>query len=318
MRIFYVTNGVHIAGGQRVNLDHVLALRRLGYDAQFLIVRPNGERLDGFAPEFPDGIYAPWRTDTRGFTDRDIAVVGEMFGAGALAVQETPARRILHNQGPFYSFRAFVDLPALRRWGCEAVIAPSHFAGRMIGRIGWDRPLHIVHPALDPVFAAADGAVPRRVRIASIANRRPEELRLIHGIVRSLRPDLADVPWYDIRGVPRAEVARQMAASEIFLALGQLEGLGLPPLEAMAAGALVVGFHGGGGQEYAMAENGDWFDDGCHFEIAETLIHLIDALRAGARFEARRAAGRATAGSFSRANFEAQLAQAWAAIAGPP
>jgi glycosyltransferase involved in cell wall biosynthesis len=252
-------------------------------------------------------------------TADDIVVVGEMFGAGAIAVRDTPARKVLHNQGPFYTFKAFTDLTALRAWGCEAIITPSVFAAHMVSRMGWDRPLFAVHPALDPVFAAAGAAGgPRHLRIATIANRRPDELRLIHGIVRSRRPDLARLPWYDIRGASRAEVARQMAASEIFLALGHLEGLGLPPLEAMAAGALVVGFYGGGGQEYATAENGDWFQDGAHFEIAQTLIRRIDQLRGGETFAVRRAAGRQTVEDFSQEAFETGLAAAWRTIAGPP
>jgi glycosyltransferase involved in cell wall biosynthesis len=317
LRIFYVTQGVHITGGQLVNLDHVKALRRFGYDARLLFVRPPEEPAGSFSPEFPQGYDAPpWQVGQVGLTADDIVVVGEMFGAGALAVQGSPARKILHNQGPFYSFSAFADLPTLRRWGAEAMILPSGFAALMVRRMGWDRGLHVVRPALDPVFAAAAG-VPRELRIAAIPNRRPQEWRLIRGILHSQHPVLAAVPWIEIRGVPRAEVARLMAGSEIFLALGQLEGLGLPPLEAMAAGALVIGFHGGGGQEYATPDNGDWFDDGRHFEIVEALARRIGEIRAGERFEARRAAAAATAAQFSRPAFEAQLAATWATIAEP-
>ena len=315
MRIFYVTQGVHRTGGQLVNLDHVAALRALGYDARLLFVRDPPE--PGFSPSFPPGFDAAWQSGTAGLLADDIIVVGEMFGVGALAVQDSPARKVLHNQGPFYSFRAFSDLGAMRAWGAEAMILPSGFAAKMVRRMGWDRGLHVVRPALDPVFAATAGR-PRELRVAAIPNRRPQEWRLIRGILRSQRPALAAVPWIEIGGVPRSEVARLMAGSEIFLALGQLEGLGLPPLEAMATGALVIGFHGGGGQEYATAENGDWFDDGRHIEIAETLAKRIDELRGGERFEARRAAGAQTAAEFSREAFEGQLANAWRAIAGAP
>lgn len=310
MRIFYVTQGVHRSGGQRVNLDHVAALRRMGHDARFLFVRG-----DGTPPEpFPDGYDAPWQATTEGLTSDDIVVVGEMFGAGALAVMDTPARKVLHNQGPFYTFMAFSDLDAIRRWGAEAMILPSRFAAGMVARMGWDRPAHVVRPALDPVFAAARG--PRTLRIAAIPNRRPQEWRLIRGAVRSQRPDLADVPWIEISGRPRAEVAAILAGSEIFLATGLMEGLGLPPLEALATGALVVGFHGGGGLEYATAQNGDWFDDGLHLDVADMLIRRLDDLRRGETFEARRAAGRAVAAAFNAQAFEAELAAAWNAILG--
>lgn len=312
MRIFYVTQGVHRTGGQFVNLDHVAALRRLGYDARFLFVR-----TDGTPPEpFPAGYDAPFQIGPDGLAADDVVVVGEMFGAGAQAVMATPARKVIHNQGPYYSFSAFSDLGAMRRWGAEAMILPSRFAAGMLARMGWDRPLHVVRPVLDPVFAAATAH--RELRIAMIPNRRPQEWRLIRGALHSQRPDLAHVAWNEIRGLPRSEVARVMAGSEIFLATGLLEGLGLPPLEALATGALVIGFHGGGGREYATPENGDWFDDDAHLDVAEMLARRIDQLIAGETFDARRAAGRASAAEFSQPAFETQLAQAWAAIAGPP
>lgn len=311
MRIFYVTQGVHRTGGQRVNLDHVAALRRLGYDARFLFVRGDDTPPD----PLPDGIS--WQTDVGDLTADDIVSVGEMFGAGALAVMNTPARKVLHNQGPFYTFMAFSDLDALRRWGAEAMILPSHFAADMVARMGWDRPTHVVRPVLDPAFAATAGGA-RKLQIAAIPNRRPQEWRLIRGALRSRRPDLAHVPWIEIQGLPRAGVARVMAESELFLATGLMEGLGLPPLEALATGALVVGFHGGGGLEYARPDNGDWFDDGRHLDVAEALAQRLDDLISGETFEPRRAAGRAMAGEFNAEAFETQLAAAWTAIAGPP
>lgn len=80
----------------------------------------------------------------------------------------------------------------------------------------------------------------------------------------------------------------------------------------------MVGFHGGGGREYATPENGDWFDDDQVFEVAEMLVQRLDQLAAGERFEARREAGRRTAAAFSAERFEAELAAAWRQIAGPP
>lgn len=318
MRIYYVTNGIHITGGQLVNLDHVSHLRALGYDARFLVVRPPGETPGQFTPAFPPGLEAPWQWRVHDLTADDILVVGEMFGHGALVLKDTPARKVIHNQGPYYSFRAFSDLWAYRRWGCERMILPSQRSADMLRRMGWTEALHVVRPALDPVFTATEPAVDRRLQVVTVGRKRPEEVRLLRGILLSQRPDLADVPWLDLLGVSRAEVARTLAESAIFLATGQSEGLGLPPLEAMACGALVIGFHGGGGQEYATPENGEWFDDGRHFEIVEMLARRIDQWRAGERFTARTAAGRATAAGFSREGFEAQLASAWGEIAGPP
>jgi glycosyltransferase involved in cell wall biosynthesis len=314
LRIFFLSDGLFLAGGQFVNLEHVLALRRTGHDARFWFLR-KPEQMEGFKVRFPPGLEAPWQFEPPELTADDVVVVGEMHGLAARALSGSPARKIVHNQGFYLTFQAFIDMKAFRDWGCEAMICPSDYAAGRLRRMGWDRALHVVRPGLDPVFAP-DPSIPRKLQIAAVTTKRLPELRLIRGILRSFRPDLADLAWVGITRRPRAEVADWMKRSEIFLALGEREGLGLPPLEAMWAGALVVGFHAGGGQAYATAENGDWFDDDRHVEIAETLISLIDRLKAGKRFEARRAAGVATAETFSRANFEAQLAQAWAAILG--
>ena len=83
MRIFYVIAGDFIAGGQRVNLDHVLALRRLGYDARLWIMRPDGEAAGAYQPKFPSGLEAPWQPAVPDLAADDVLVVGEMFGAAA-------------------------------------------------------------------------------------------------------------------------------------------------------------------------------------------------------------------------------------------
>lgn len=315
MRIFYAVDGHHHSGGQFVGLDHVTALRRFGYDARYLLVRPEGEV--GFSPQFPEGREVPLEVHPADLTAEDVVVVGEMHALGALALQGSPARKVIHNQNPFYSFVVFLDLNAVRSWGCEAMICPSPFTAGMLARMGWDGPLHLVQPGVDPVFAAAPDRRDRP-RIAAIPNKRHKELTLIRGLVLSQRPDLGAVAWGEIAGLTRPQVALAFGACDIFLSLSHNEGLGLPPLEAMAAGCLVVGFHGQAGRDYATAENGDWFEDGEHFEIAQALIARLDQLAAGERFAARREAGRRTAAAYSQARFEAELAQTWRTLVGPP
>src|ERR1035441_8850742 len=53
-----------------------------------------------------------------------------------------------------------------------------------------------------------------------------------------------------IIGVSEIEVAQRLGSATIFMALNAREGIGLPGLEALASGCVVVGFHGGSGEEY--------------------------------------------------------------------
>jgi len=51
-------------------------------------------------------------------------------------------------------------------------------------------------------------------------------------------------------GTPHKEVLNEMSKNRYFLWLSQVEGFGIPPLEAMMCGCTVVGFHAGGGLSY--------------------------------------------------------------------
>ncbi|MBS0360885.1 MAG: hypothetical protein JSR98_05865, partial [Proteobacteria bacterium] len=107
MRIFYAVGGEFVAGGQQVNLDHVMALRAQGHDARLLIIRPKSEP-PGFVPRFPAAVEPPpWQLSPDDLTGDDVVVVGEMFQRGAAALLNTPARKVIHNQNPFYMFEAF-------------------------------------------------------------------------------------------------------------------------------------------------------------------------------------------------------------------
>jgi len=116
--------------------------------------------------------------------------------------------------------------------------------------------------------------------------------------------------------LPRDQVAAHLRAAHIYVSTGMYEGLGLPPLEAMAAGCLVVGFAGGGGLDYATADNGVWVPDDDPWALAEALEHTLASLNdpaAAAALDAKRRAGRATAMSYNRERFERELLAFWSA-----
>jgi hypothetical protein len=66
-----------------------------------------------------------------------------------------------------------------------------------------------------------------------------------------------------IDGLNEIEVANLLSKSKIFLSFSELEGLGLPPIEAALAGNYVIGYTGQAGKEYwdkrifTEIENGD-------------------------------------------------------------
>lgn len=78
-----------------------------------------------------------------------------------------------------------------------------------------------------------------------------------------------------ISGLTENGVAATLRSSKIFLAVSVREGFGLPPLEAMASGCYVVGYHANGGREY-MGENfSRTVEAGNVLELAEALEQAI-------------------------------------------
>jgi hypothetical protein len=65
-----------------------------------------------------------------------------------------------------------------------------------------------------------------------------------------LRGALAGWEVVAIDRMSETEVAEVLNRSSVFLSFGHPEGFGLPPLEAMRCGCIVIGYHGMGGREY--------------------------------------------------------------------
>jgi glycosyltransferase, group 1 family len=82
-------------------------------------------------------------------------------------------------------------------------------------------------------------------------------------LILKLRGKLKDWKLVPIDNKTEQEVAEIMKQSTFFLSFNHREGFGLPPVEAMACGCYVVGYHGQGGKEYfkpefsSLVEGGD-------------------------------------------------------------
>jgi glycosyltransferase involved in cell wall biosynthesis len=143
--------------------------------------------------------------------------------------------------------------------------------------------------------------------------KRAADVMLIREIFRRrFGHEHGDVAWVAIDGAGEAEVARILGESEVFLSMNHLEGLGMPPLEAMAAGCQVAGFTGGGGDDYATPENGFWIAENDHLGCAFALAEALDrAGRGDPRRAAMLAAGRATAERYDLPRMRDALRAFW-------
>lgn len=139
-------------------------------------------------------------------------------------------------------------------------------------------------------------------RVLALPRKNHQDLRRI---MKILKDDNIDFRLVD--GLSQKELIKEYQAADIFLATGYPEGFGLPPLEAMACGAVVVGFTGGGasafmidGQTALVAADGDCVD------AAEKLRRVLKSSELKSEL---RAAGSAAAVSYSEARTRTDLSR---------
>ena len=194
-------------------------------------------------------------------------------------MRKQPAKKVLFCQAQYYAlFNADPAGRAIATLGFARVACQSAIAKGFLERV-----LHLRDVAVIPCFidhgavssareddadrgdseeaAARGGRHPQRASASSIPSSHP-------------------IPWAVIENKSEREIADIFGRSTIVLSLPFLESFGLVPLEAMASGAIVVGFHGHGALEYATPENGFWFPSDHIEETADALAHVIRGLQA--------------------------------------
>lgn len=304
-RILYLSKNFGFPlGGVRIAHHHVEMLRRNGFNASILLTT---KETKGFFDSAVETLMLD--ADFRARRD-DIFVVPEPWNDMLLKLKPVIGRTVVFCQNHFYvhhglgSSRTYGDLGVSTVFCCGDVIARY-----LLDVIGEPR-APIVHNGVDLGLFRSAGTKLRQ--IAYMPRKMAKEAIHIKGTFQRLYPRWANVPWVPIEGVGEAEVARIMGESEVFLTLGRMEGLGLPPLEAMAAGALVVGFTGDGGEEFATPANGTWVapDDwmGCARALDEALSTSVDNPEAAS---ARRQQGLQTASRYSLEQMERELLAFW-------
>lgn len=100
----------------------------------------------------------------------------------------------------------------------------------------------------------------KKRKISYMPRKRAEEARLIDRTLRR-RGNIKDYELVAIDGMSQARVAQELGESRFFISLMRREALGFPAMEAMASGAVVIGYTGFGTREY--------FDTGTGVPVAE-------------------------------------------------
>lgn len=233
------------SGGVRVIYRHVDLLNELGIPAAVL------HDQTGFRSNWFENSTRIVATDEVELHPDDILVVPEFYGAG-LHGAPRGVRVIVFNQGAYHTFD-HVDRQATAPGAPYAgvpdligILTVSDDSERLLGYAFPDLPILRARPVVDGDLFHP-GPEPGGRRLAFTQSRRPAEREQLLHLLRARGIDWELAP---IAGRSEAEVAGILRASSIFLSFSDRDGFGLPPAEAMASGCFVIGFTGGGGEEF--------------------------------------------------------------------
>lgn len=207
----------------------------------------------------------------------DVIAVPEIYGASIL---DLPAgvRQVIFNQNAYLALDSLLTggpaaAPYLDNPDLAAVTVVSEHNAEMMRYACPNAPIHRLHYGIDRAVHHSP-AVPGGRRIAYMPRRRGHEAKQLLGLLER-RGALEGWEVIAIQGRTESQAAEILRSSSIFLSFSELEGFGLPPLEALACGCLVVGFDGFGGREFFSAPFATRVEDGDVVAYAREVEELV-------------------------------------------
>lgn len=281
--IYYLLPGAGVFGGIKVGYQFVDALNDLGVPA--VAASPGARAAQWFdsraAVVDRDEVLHSWRSD-------DVAVFSLPQDYDVL--RPVVDRLVFHCQGTDPLIDPVLldqSVPVLTCWDQARDYAAAH------GRVS-----HDVGIAVAPAFHYA--GEPKRPGSAVFLSRRGAE------VAAPVLHDVPDVRGRALDGLTEAGLAGELKSAAMFLATARGEWFGLPALEAMAAGCLVLSVPVVGGMEYL--QDGENSVVGEEPYLRERLLALL-AEGGPLPGQRLRLAGMATAHRYSVARHRERLAR---------
>ena len=226
-------------GGVTVIWRMAHILRQAGREA-FLVFRERG----GWRPQAGEVPEADF--ETLDLTPEDVWMVPEGWGNALAPGLRAGARCLAYVQNWAY---LFTGLPPGVDWrslpvGLVAVSRPVAWFMKM--SLGLEVP--VLRPGIDLEAFSPPPGKPGPLRVGYMPRKNKALAEQIMAVIRSR--GRFEAVFEPISGLDQAGVAALLGRSHAFLATGFPEGCPLPPLEAMACGAIPAGFAGLGGWDY--------------------------------------------------------------------
>ena len=247
---------------------------------------------------------------------QDIAVYSEIGGLN-IAEWAKGKRTVIFNQNCYYSFTRYpmegrVKTPYLQP-DVIATIVVSDDSKRYLEWVFPKLPVHRIRYSIHPKIYYPQE---KKQQICFMPRKNKEDAKQVLYMLR-YRKKLAGWTIRPIEGVSEARAAEIIRESAIFMSFGHPEGFGLPPAEAMASEAIVIGYDGRGGSEF-------WQGHGIQIETGDILGYaqeMENVLEEYSRDPSRLKAMAKDAGRFIRDTYSLEaerqsIVGCWEAILG--
>lgn len=310
-RIYYLSKYFgYPLGGVRIAHHHVALLRKNGFDARILLMEePKQNFFDG------SGVLVEHWSQMKNLSKNDVLVVPEPWYPNIKNAAQLASRTFVFCQNHYNIFFGLRGAPDYRSMGVDELFSCSGVISKFLEDLMGIDHVPVIRNAIDhdlfkPGHQPNGARQAKRRQIAFMPRKMRLEASFIQGVFRRKYPRHADVEWVAIEDVQESDVARMMRDAAIFLSLGRNEGFGLPPIEAMASGCLIVGFVADGGREFATERNGLWCEPENYVAVADRLADALDGLDTPV-YQNMVEAGLETAASYSLAGMEEDLIAFW-------
>lgn len=237
------------SGGIRKLYRFVDVLNRHGITAQILHFR-SPFRLEWFDYTTPVGYL-----ESTLLAPSDFLVVPEVFGP-QITKFGPGVRKIIYNQNSYLTFAGYSLSPGgfADPYSSAEVIAALTVSDDNRQYLQFAFPhlaLYRLHYGIDTALFKPS---PRKKdQIALMPRKNGADVVQVVNILTQ-RGVFQGYELLLIDGRPEREVAQLLSSCRFFFSFGHPEGCPLPPLEAMACGCVVIGYHGQGGREYFRPE----------------------------------------------------------------
>lgn len=239
---FLCTSPSAPSGGVMRIYHYVELLNAEGYDAFVVHAYPS------YRPHWFDSTAQVWPHRKLQITGADVVIIPEYL-LEKTSILPSWARKVILDLNPLSRPPGRLHDAAQ----AECMMVVSEYAQNLLGFMFPDTRVERVPHAVDRDVFSPDETEGKEFRISYMPRRRGDA---IESVISALRRRGTLDAWevISMSGMDQSEVADMMRRSRIFLSGSSREGLGRPPLEAIACGCHVVGFSGVAGREYFDVE----------------------------------------------------------------